>query len=182
MRFQGIEGAAETLEQLWISYNQIDRLKPIRSLQRLKVLYMSHNYVREWREFEHLSELPCLEDLVFVGNPLEEESITAQKYTDEVIKRLLILKKLDGFPVIREVDKDDEEEVSSILDMNEIDRLAKGESDEEESEEEDPQDEDAPEDEGPLPNGEEMDDEMNGQEDSEGSDMADSVEENDLGD
>ena len=40
---QGIEGAAETLEQLWISYNQIDRLKPIRSLQKLKVLYMSHN-------------------------------------------------------------------------------------------------------------------------------------------
>jgi len=77
------------LEQLWISYNQIDRLKPIRSLQKLKVLYMSHNYVREWREFEHLTELPCLEDLVFVGNPLEEDSVTAQKYTDEVIKRLL---------------------------------------------------------------------------------------------
>ena len=35
---------------------------------------MSHNYVREWREFEHLTELPCLEDLVFIGNPLEEES------------------------------------------------------------------------------------------------------------
>ena len=36
--FQGIEGASETLEQLWISYNQIDRMKPIRSLQRLKVI------------------------------------------------------------------------------------------------------------------------------------------------
>ena len=34
---QGIEGAADTLEQLWISYNQIDRLKPIRNLLRLKV-------------------------------------------------------------------------------------------------------------------------------------------------
>lgn len=124
------------MEQLWISYNQIDRLKPIRSLQKLKVLYMSHNYVREWREFEHLTELPCLEDLVFVGNPLEEDSVTAQKYTDEVIKRLLFLKKLDGYPVIRELDNDEEEEVSSILDMNEIDRLAKGDSDDEEEEEE----------------------------------------------
>jgi dynein light chain 1 len=85
---------------------------------------MSHNYVREWREFEHLSELPCLEDLVFIGNPLEEESPTAGKYTEEVIKRLLYLKKLDGFPVIREVEGDDEEEVSSTLDMNEIDLLA----------------------------------------------------------
>eukprot|EP00093_Oithona_nana_P008456 08456.XXX_500179_499591_1 [CDS] Oithona nana genome sequencing. len=97
---------------------------------------MSHNYVREWREFEHLTELPCLEDLVFVGNPLEEDSVTAQKYTDEVIKRLLFLKKLDGYPVIRELDNDEEEEVSSILDMNEIDRLAKGDSDDEEEEEE----------------------------------------------
>ena len=60
---QGIEGAAESLEQLWISYNQIDRMKPIRALQRLKVLYMSHNYVREWREFDHMAELPALEGI-----------------------------------------------------------------------------------------------------------------------
>ena len=45
---------------------QIDRLKPIRSLSRLKVLYMAHNFVRDWREFEHLIELPCLEDLVIM--------------------------------------------------------------------------------------------------------------------
>ncbi len=62
---------------------------------------MSHNFVREWREFEHMSELPCLEDLVFIGNPLEEEQTVAGKYTEEVIKRLLYLKKLDGYPVIR---------------------------------------------------------------------------------
>ena len=33
----GIESVGDTLESLWISYNQIDRLKPIRSLQKLKV-------------------------------------------------------------------------------------------------------------------------------------------------
>ena len=42
---QGIEGAAETLEQLWISYNQIDKLKPIRNLAKLHTLYMAHNLV-----------------------------------------------------------------------------------------------------------------------------------------
>ena len=62
---------------------------------------------------------------VFIGNPLEEESATAQKYIDEVIKRLLCLKKLDGYPVIRELDNDEDEEVSSLLDMNEIEKLAK---------------------------------------------------------
>lgn len=70
---QGIEAAADTLEQLWISYNQIDKLKPLRNMLKLKVLYMAHNFVREWREFEHMAELPVLEDLVFIGNPLEED-------------------------------------------------------------------------------------------------------------
>ncbi len=65
---------------------QIDKLKPLRNLTKLKVLYMSHNFVREWREFEHMSELPQLEDLVFIGNPLEEEMTAAGKYNDEVVK------------------------------------------------------------------------------------------------
>ena len=47
---------------------------------------MSHNYVREWREFEHLTELPCLEDLVFIGNPLEEDASANGKYQEEVTK------------------------------------------------------------------------------------------------
>ena len=34
---QGVEAASETLEQLWISYNQIDKLKPLRNLVKLKV-------------------------------------------------------------------------------------------------------------------------------------------------
>ena len=122
---QGIEGAAESLEQLWISYNQIDRMKPIRALQRLKILYMSHNYVREWREFDHMAELPALEDLVFIGNPLEEETSNSGKYTDEVIKRLLYLKKLDGYPVIRERDNEDDEDVKSTLDAEEIENMAR---------------------------------------------------------
>ncbi|TRY75382.1 hypothetical protein TCAL_06341 [Tigriopus californicus] len=78
---QGIEAAADTLEQLWISYNQIDKLKPLRNLLKLKILYMAHNFVREWREFEHMAELPVLEDLVFIGNPLEEEVSPTGKQT-----------------------------------------------------------------------------------------------------
>ena len=107
---QGIEGAGETLEQLWISYNQIDKLKPIRNMTKLHTLYMAHNTVREWREFEHLSECPCLEDLVFIGNPLEEEATVNGNYTQQVSKRLLLLKKLDGYPIIREEEGDGEDD------------------------------------------------------------------------
>ena len=58
--------------------------------------------VREWREFDHLSELQCLEDLVFIGNPLEEEATLNGNYTEQVAKRLLKLMKLDGYPIIRD--------------------------------------------------------------------------------
>ena len=134
---QGIEAAADSLEQLWVSYNQIDKLKPLRNLTKLKVLYMSHNLVREWREFEHMTELSALEDLVFIGNPLEEEMTSAGKYTEEVIKRLLYLRKLDGFPVIREVEEEETEELSGTLDLQEIDRMAADDDDDDDDDEED---------------------------------------------
>jgi hypothetical protein len=34
---------------------------------------------------------------------LEEEAATSAKYIEDVTKRLLFLKKLDGFPVIRDL-------------------------------------------------------------------------------
>ena len=44
-----------------------------------------------------MNELPCLEDLVFIGNPLEEEMTANGKYTDEVIKRYYDHLPLDFF-------------------------------------------------------------------------------------
>lgn len=74
-----------------------------------------------------------MQDLVFIGNPLEEEQTAAGKYTDEVIKRLLYLRKLDGFPVIREVEEEETEEVSGTLDLQEIDRMAQDDDDEDDN-------------------------------------------------
>lgn len=60
----------DNLEELWISYNFIEKMKGAHVLKKLKVLYMSNNMVKEWSEFMKLQELPCLEDLLFVGNYL----------------------------------------------------------------------------------------------------------------
>ena len=57
----------DTLEELWISYNLIEKLKGVGVLKKLKVLYMSNNLVKDWTEFNKLQEMPNLEDLVFVG-------------------------------------------------------------------------------------------------------------------
>lgn len=61
------EGLADTLEELWISYNLIERIKGVTVLKKLRVLYMSNNLVKEWSEFNKLQDLACLEDLLFVG-------------------------------------------------------------------------------------------------------------------
>lgn len=57
----------DTLEELWISYNLIEKVKGISVLKKLKVLYMSNNLVKDWTEFNKLQDLPSLEDMLFVG-------------------------------------------------------------------------------------------------------------------
>uniref|UniRef100_A0A8C0S214 Dynein axonemal light chain 1 n=1 Tax=Canis lupus familiaris TaxID=9615 RepID=A0A8C0S214_CANLF len=92
----GLEAVGDTLEELWISYNFIEKLKGIHVMKKLKILYMSNNLVKDWAEFVKLAELPCLEDLVFVGNPLEEKHSAEGNWIEEATKRVPKLKKLDG--------------------------------------------------------------------------------------
>ncbi|CAL4139151.1 unnamed protein product, partial [Meganyctiphanes norvegica] len=100
----GIESLGETLEELWISYNLIEKLKGIGSLKKLKVLLMSNNLVKEWAEFAKLYEVPTLEVLNFVGNPIEEKHSAEGTWRSEVERKMPGLKTLDGLPIIREVD------------------------------------------------------------------------------
>ncbi|XKL62469.1 hypothetical protein PGB90_002302 [Kerria lacca] len=97
--FAGLDAVADTLEELWISYNFIEKLKGIDVLKKLKVLYMSNNLVKEWSEFNKLQECPCLEDLLFVGNPIHDNT-DENEWKLEVHKRLPNLKKLDGEPIV----------------------------------------------------------------------------------
>ena len=53
-------------------------------------------YSRDWDQLENLKELPFLTDLVFLGNPVEEESSEDGSYVGKVINVLLSLTKLDG--------------------------------------------------------------------------------------
>lgn len=99
--FAGMESLGDTLEELWISYNLIEKLKGVQVLRSLKVLYMSNNIVKEWSEFNKLQELPNLEDLLFVGNPLYD-ACELEVWRSEAARRLPNLKKLDGETVLRE--------------------------------------------------------------------------------
>nr|XP_006811598.1 PREDICTED: dynein light chain 1, axonemal-like [Saccoglossus kowalevskii] len=109
--FNGLDAVSDTLEELWFSYNLVERLTGIQVLKKLKVLYLGNNQVKDVAELNKLGELPMLEELVFVGNPLEEKHSqegTKDAYRNHVKEKMLKLKKLDGEPVLREEEKDDD--------------------------------------------------------------------------
>lgn len=93
------EAVGDTLEELWLSYNLIEKLKGLTPLKCLKILYISNNLIKDWSEFNRLAEIETLEDLVVVGNPLSE-GLDEPNWRAECIKRLPTIRKLDGEPVV----------------------------------------------------------------------------------
>lgn len=99
-KIEGLEPVAETLEELWMSYNLIEKVNGIECCKKLKIAYLANNKIKDWAGIDKLRELPALEDLLLLGNPLQE-SLPEQQYYDEVAKRFPKLKKLDGRPIVR---------------------------------------------------------------------------------
>lgn len=86
---------AGTLEELWLSYNQIASLDGLSSLTNLTTLYMSNNAIKNWAELDKLACLPNLRDVLFVGNPMYDE-VPKEMCRIEVLKHLPNLMKVDG--------------------------------------------------------------------------------------
>jgi dynein light chain 1 len=120
------EPVGDTLEELWMSYNGIEKLKGCAVLRKLKVgersvcvcfvfcvrfsnnksswpqvFYLSNNKVKDWKEFDELKLMDSLEDLLMVGNPLQVANDADGAFLKEVTARLPKLKKLDGIPIVR---------------------------------------------------------------------------------
>jgi dynein light chain 1 len=72
---------------------------------------MSHNAIKELGEIVKLAELPELTELVMVGNPLQEKHVADGDWVTVVSGKLKNLRKLDGYPIIRE---EDDDAVSSV--------------------------------------------------------------------
>lgn len=111
-KIEGLEAVAETLEELWISYNQIERLNGIECCKRLKILYASNNKIKAWDAITCLvsffkrgstfkKDVPA-EDVLLQGNPLEEKLTLEGHWISEMSTRFPKLKKLDGKVVIRD--------------------------------------------------------------------------------
>jgi len=53
-RMEKLEDVAETLEQLWVSYNEITSLDGLQGMNKLQVLYISNNSIKDWSELDKL--------------------------------------------------------------------------------------------------------------------------------
>lgn len=88
------------LEQLWLSYNKIDKLTGLDKLKSLRVLYMSNNLISSWTEIDRLAnQCPDLVDVLFINNPICNSAPSNQEYRYMMLQRLPKLVKLDGVPV-----------------------------------------------------------------------------------
>ena len=69
-RLQGFDEIGSTLEELWISYNSIEKLDGIGSCVKLIVLFASHNRIKNWDEIAKLAPLGDLKCCLLIGNPI----------------------------------------------------------------------------------------------------------------
>ena len=53
-KISDLDGVAGTLEELWISYNQISSLDGISHCSNLTTLYMSNNLLKDWSQLDKL--------------------------------------------------------------------------------------------------------------------------------
>ncbi|KAJ1547548.1 Dynein light chain 1, axonemal [Cladochytrium tenue] len=101
-KIEGLDAVSETLEELWVSYNLIERLNGIECCKKLKVLYASNNKIKAWEGVTSCQALPALDEMLLVGNPLEEKCTSEGTWTSDISKKFPALKKLDGKPIIRD--------------------------------------------------------------------------------
>ena len=92
-KVEKLDDVATTLEQLWMSYNQVASLEGLACLRELEVLYCSNNLIKSFGELDHLAGLPKLREVLFVGNPMYGEVDNPRLH---IIKRLPQVKKVDG--------------------------------------------------------------------------------------
>lgn len=116
----GLEVTGETLEELWVSYNQIEKLKSVQALKKLRIFYFAFNQIKDWNEISKLNELNLIEEINAYGNPIHERIVgdnfapeptqpltpADEQYRQEFLRRIPQLKKLDG-RVFLEKDDDD---------------------------------------------------------------------------
>ena len=94
-RIMALEDVGATLEELWISYNQIEKLDGLQPCVKLQVLYISNNKIKTWDEVSKLAQLPEIKNVLLVGNPVYGDK-TREDNAPYVVKRIPQIETVDG--------------------------------------------------------------------------------------
>lgn len=79
------------IEILSLAVNKIESLAPLKSLHKIKEIYLRNNLISDMAELDYLAGLPNLKVLTLNENPISLQS----NYREEVLSRLPQLTKLD---------------------------------------------------------------------------------------
>ena len=91
-----LEDIGLTLEQLWISYNIIEKLDGLQPCVKLHTLFISNNKIKVWDEVAKLSNSPELKNLLILGNPIYDEAENRLDMIPSVVKRVPQIEQVDG--------------------------------------------------------------------------------------
>mmetsp|Transcript_45104 Transcript_45104/g.59796 ORF Transcript_45104/g.59796 Transcript_45104/m.59796 type:complete len:193 (-) Transcript_45104:151-729(-) len=94
-KIQNLEDVAATLEQLWLSYNLIERLDNLAPLQKLNTFYVSNNKIRSWDEVAKCSQLADLRSVLFLSNPVYSDPDKKANWP-LVVKKIPHVESIDG--------------------------------------------------------------------------------------
>ena len=105
----GLEDIGQTLEQLWMSYNCVEKLDGLQPCLKLHTLFLSNNKIAKWDEVAKLSQLMELKTVLFIGNPIygDKDKSEMKPY---VVKRIPQIHNVDGF-LVNETDRKEAEEL-----------------------------------------------------------------------
>ena len=95
-KIEKLEDVAGSLQELWISYNQIASLDGLACLTNLTTLFCSNNLIKSFDELDKLKANDKLWDVLFIGNPMCDEVSSKEEARIEILRRLPNVKKIDG--------------------------------------------------------------------------------------
>merc|ERR1719272_1009726 len=87
-RIVGLDEIGQTLEQLWLSYNQIEKLEGLNPCIKLQVLNIRNNRIKSWDELTKIAALPEIKGCLFTGNPIYGGEVEIEINAPKVIKRI----------------------------------------------------------------------------------------------
>ena len=94
-RIVGLDEIGQTLEQLWLSYNQIEKLEGLTPCIKLHTFFATNNRIRSWDEVAKLAQLPEIKNVFFLGNPIYGDK-TKEEAAPYVVKRIPQIKNTDA--------------------------------------------------------------------------------------